>query len=429
MTDCDVLVLGAGAAGLAAAAALAEGGRRVLVLEARDRLGGRLLTRREPGVPVPLELGAEFIHGTPPDTFRLLDLAGRAACDVPDVHWYRTGRRLAPASGALAGFGRLMRDVGRLRQDQSFDDYVAGRRAPPATLRMARMMVQGFDAADPGDVSVRSLAAEWTGGAGTDAPQYRPDGGYAPLVDALAARLAAAGGAVRLGARVRRVEWRRGRVRVVADGPGGPTAWTAARAVVALPLGVLAAAPDGGDGVLFEPPLRAKARAFAGLGVGPVVKVVLAFSEALWDRLDGGRYRNVSFWHAPGEPFPTFWTSLPARAPVLTAWAGGPQARALADLSPDERTACALATLERVLPGGRWRQAFAGTWQHDWQRDPLARGAYSYVRVGGGTARRALARPLAGTLHFAGEATDVTGESGTVAGALASGARVAREIP
>ncbi len=67
-------------------------------------------------------------------------------------------------------------------------------------------------------------------------------------------------------------------------------------------------------------------------------------------------------------------------------------------------------------------------WLHDWQEDPCARGAYSYVTVGGGRARRALAAPLRDTLFFAGEATDYEGEHGTVAGALRSGVRAAREL-
>jgi monoamine oxidase len=67
------------------------------------------------------------------------------------------------------------------------------------------------------------------------------------------------------------------------------------------------------------------------------------------------------------------------------------------------------------------------TWMHDWVHDPFARGAYSYSMVGGAEAPRALARPLAGTLFFAGEATDTEGATGTVHGAIASGRRAARQ--
>jgi monoamine oxidase len=428
VSDADVLVLGGGAAGLAAAAALVDAGRSVTLLEARDRLGGRVWTRREPGLPAPLELGAEFIHGAAPATLRLLAASGGAALDTPDVHWRARNGRLQPGDDAFAAIGPLLAPAQRLRRDVTFDAYLATRRASAAVKTTARMMVQGFDAADPARVSVRSIADEWTGGAGTEAPQYRPLGGYGPMLDALAARLPPERFDLRLATRVRALEWRRGRVHAITDGPAGERRYRAARAVVALPLGVLQAAPGDASHVEFAPALRAKQRALGGLAPGPVLKLVLRFRRAFWDEVDGGRYRNVSFWHLAGAPFPTFWNALPLRAPLLTAWAGGPCAESLAEIDPPGRIDRALRTLESVVPDPRWREELQGAWLHDWQRDPYSRGAYSYVLAGGGGARSELARPLAGTLYFAGEASDTDGESGTVAGALQSGARAARQL-
>lgn len=428
MSDADVLVIGGGAAGLAAAASLVDAGLSVRLLEARDRLGGRIWTRREPGLPAPLELGAEFVHGAAPATLRLLSACGGAVVDTPDVHWRARRWRLEPGDDAFAAVGPLLAPAKRLRGDLSFDAYLAARRAPAAVKELARMMVQGFDAADPARVSVRSIACEWTGGAGTEAPQYRPLGGYGPMLDALVARLPPGRFDLRLATRVRAIAWRRGRVDAIADGPAGERTHRAARAVIALPLGVLQATAGDAAHVQFQPVLRSKQRALAGLAPGPVLKLVLRFRRAFWDELERGRYRNVSFWHVAGAPFPTFWNALPTRAPLLTAWAGGPHAEAMADLDDGARIDRALATLERVLPDPRWRDDLQGAWLHDWQRDACSRGAYSYVLAGGGESRRALARPLAGTLYFAGEASDVDGESGTVAGALQSGARAARQL-
>jgi monoamine oxidase len=89
----------------------------------------------------------------------------------------------------------------------------------------------------------------------------------------------------------------------------------------------------------------------------------------------------------------------------------------------------AVKSLDAVF-GGRARaeSQLVTAWLHDWQQDPFARGAYSYVAVGGHGARKALAAPLRGTLYFAGEAADFEGEHGTVAGALSSGARAARQV-
>lgn len=428
MNDIDAIVIGAGAAGLATAARLVEAGQRVLVLEARDRIGGRVWTRTEPGLPAPLELGAEFIHGASPATFALLARAGRAAMDTPGVHWRERNGRLAPGDDDFDGLGALMKGTSRLRRDVSFDEFLARARAPERVKSVARMMVQGFDAADPARVSVQSIAAEWSGDAGTEAPQFRPIGGYGPLLDALAAALTPERAQLRLGAVVRGVRWRRGRVDVAADTPAGPLQVRARRAIVTLPLGVLQAC-DGEPGhVAFDPPLTAKSDALAGLAPGPVLKLVLRFRTAFWDEFDRGRYRNVSFWHFPGAPFPTYWNALPVRAPLVTAWAGGPRTAELGTRDLATLVDRALAPLERAMPDRRWRDELVGSWVHDWQRDVFARGAYSYVCVNGAHARRSLARPLAGTLFFAGEASDVDGESGTVAGALQSGERAARQV-
>ncbi|MGH8641431.1 MAG: FAD-dependent oxidoreductase, partial [Burkholderiales bacterium] len=144
--------------------------------------------------------------------------------------------------------------------------------------------------------------------------------------------------------------------------------------------------------------------------------------------LDGGRYRNVSFFHAPEGPFPTFWTAAPERAPLLNAWAGGPKALRLTGKSTREIVRQAVRCLESMFGHHGVEDRLQAAWVHDWQKDPHARGAYSHVAVGGHGARQALAARLRETLYFAGEATDFEGEPATVAGALQSGLRAAREV-
>jgi monoamine oxidase len=166
-----------------------------------------------------------------------------------------------------------------------------------------------------------------------------------------------------------------------------------------------------------------------GIGFGPVIKLVLKFHSAFWADLDDGRYRDGGFFHATGREFPTFWTPLPVRAPVINAWAGGPRAARLAakhDFGGLVRVA--LESLDAVFNHRCDVQSLleAAYW-HNWAADPFAHGAYSYVAVGGATARQDLGRPLEDTLFFAGEATD-TDESATVTGALLSGERAASEV-
>jgi len=132
----------------------------------------------------------------------------------------------------------------------------------------------------------------------------------------------------------------------------------------------------------------------------------------------------VAFFHNARAPFPTFWTPLPMRAPLLTAWAGGPKAARLAGSGKRRLIAQALTSVRSVFSG---MPDPASAFVQDWAKDPFARGGYSYVRVGGERARAELAAPLEGTLYFAGEASEAE-EPGTVAAALQSGQRAAREI-
>ena len=115
--------------------------------------------------------------------------------------------------------------------------------------------------------------------------------------------------------------------------------------------------------------------------------------------------------------------------PLLIAWAGGPKAARLSGAAARDIVRQAVRSLESIFGTHTGiEEQLAATWVHDWQQDPFARGAYSYVAVGGHGARRALAEPLRDTLFFAGEAADYEGEHGTVAGALQSGTRAAREV-
>lgn len=427
--DVDVVVIGAGAAGLAAAAALAESGISVYVLEARDRLGGRILTHCDPSFSVPIELGPEFIHGRAPATMTLLARSGGIALDTAGTRLTVRDGKPTSRANAFADVRRLMQEVDALSEpDLSVEDFLARHARDPsldAARAYARMMVEGFDAADPRRASVRAIAREW---GGMEGGQSRPARGYGALVAQLSRALDAAGGRVRLQTLVRSVEWREGLARIVGSGTAGPLELCARCALVTLPVGLLQLPPEAPGSVRFVPPIEEKADALRGLALGHVVKVVLRFRRAFWEDLDGGRYRDAGFLHVPQGDFPTIWTALPARVPLLTAWSGGPRAQRLAERSREELIEEALQTVQSVFRAGpEARDELAAAYFHDWQQDLYTQGAYSYVTVGGCGAPEALARPLGTTLFFAGEATNGE-ESGTVEAALQSGLRAAREI-
>jgi monoamine oxidase len=427
----DVVVLGAGAAGLAATRALGAAGRSVVVLEARERVGGRLLTREDPGLPLPIELGGEFIHGETPESFALLHAAGSLAIDTGQTSFAFEAGELREAEDPFDVVAGVMKRAQALRDDMSVEQFL--RELPgngpqvERERRMTRMLVEGFDAADPARAGVRAIAEEWSDDrGGQTSRQFRPLGGYARLLRTLHGALDPAYADVRLGSPAHALRWGERGATVLASTPFAAQLTVHARAaIVTLPVGVL---QDGA--VRFEPPLPPRTReALERLVMGPVVKLVLRFRTAFWERLRGERYRDGAFFHRADAAFPTFWTMLPLRAPLLVAWAGGPKADALAGHELDALVALALADLATLF--GTSIEPYAeleAAYVHDWQRDPFARGAYSYVATGGDGARAALAAPVGTQLFFAGEAAAPTSEAGTVAGALRSGERAAREV-
>jgi monoamine oxidase len=279
-----------------------------------------------------------------------------------------------------------------LDEDVSFEEFLAGRKIPARTRTFARMMVEGFDAADPKRVSARSIVEEWA----SLGAQPRPKGGYGALLEWLTRGVLRNGARLRLESPVYDLRWRRGSVE--ANGV------KAKRAIITLPLSLIK--------------LREKRAALRKLATGPVIRVALAFDEEFWRRRS-----DAAFFHSPGAAFPTFWTPLPMRAPLLTCWAGGPKAARLTGKSKGALVQEALGSVTKVF--GR-AAPLVGALVQDWQAERWSRGGYSYVLVGGEGAREELGRPIADTLYFAGEATDAE-EAGTVAGALRSGIRAARE--
>lgn len=423
----DAIVVGAGAAGLAAARTLAESGKTVLVVEARDRIGGRVFTRTDPRCAAPIELGAEFIHGTPDITLALLRQSGATGIGESGSSWRFDGRTLQPADEAFDSVGELMAKVDREGPDESVDAFLRRFQDDPAwreASHWVRTLVEGFDAADPADAGVQAIAEEWSGDASLQTTQLRPSRGYTDLLDSLVASLPADRVHVALQCIVEEIAWSERGVRVRARRLGQAFEAQAGFAIVTLPIGVLQAGT-----VRFEPELpRGVHEAVNAIAMGPVIKIALQFATPFWRELQGGRFADAAFFFGERTAFPTFWNPYPVIAPLLVGWAGGPRARQFDGCDEAQIAHRAIADLALMFGVGT-EELFArleASYLHDWQRDPFSLGAYSYVKTGGMRARETLAAPLAGALFFAGEATAAGGEAGTVAGALQSGTRAAR---
>jgi len=419
----DAIILGGGAAGLAAAKILSDAGCTVLIIEARQRIGGRILTLTNSKFNLPIELGAEFIHGNPPSTWKLVYEAGLAALDLPFAHkQLRRGRlvdldtddELSQVMGGLAHLGK---------RDISFAEYLRHHHGGSAEARkFAVSFVESFDAADPEIISAKSIAAEQQGvGDVENETQFRLLGGYKSLVDFLQRSCDPKRVKLQLNTPITEIHWRKSSVELRS---ADSHRFTAKRALITLPLGIL----RNPSAVRFIPEIPQWRQYASQLAFGTVVKAVLRFREPFWE--GDKNLRDAVFIHDWQAKFPTWWTARPLRIPILTAWAGGPKAQALAGLSRAQTLRAAIDSLSKLVHRSpRQLTALMDQFLYcDWSADPYARGAYSYVAVGGSRARSYLAKPIAGTLYFAGEALDTSGQASTVAGALTSGERAATRL-
>ena len=422
----DILIIGAGAAGLLAARTLSRAGRRVLVLEARDRVGGRVHTFGGNGFSGPTEAGAEFLHGAAPLTRALLRELNIPLRDAAgEFYEVRAGRR--PTSDLFTEhLPPLLEKLRALPHDLPLADFLTRYFPEPhhRPLReLATQFAEGYDAADARRASAFALRDEWSAGGAEDSP--RPVGGYGPLLAALARQSEAAGAQLQLNTAVQTLRWQPGRVE--AHGPDGRR-YVARQALLTVPLGTWQNAPGAPGHLELVPALPAHRLAVAQLGFGSVIKVLLEFDAAFW--ADAGRPLPALCFLLSDAAVPTWWSQLPDARPLLTGWLAGPAALAHRATPTDELLTRALAALAYLLdlPAAALRPRLRAHRIVNWGADPWARGAYTYATVDDAAARQLLNEPVADTLFFAGEGLYAGPAMGTVEAAFASGQQQAQRM-
>ena len=423
-TDCEILIIGAGAAGLAATVALTRAGKNVCCLEATDRVGGRILTVRDPLSPVPIELGAEFIHGRPPE---ILDLVSQAGLTVyehsPHALHLDRGRILEDREvGELAD--RVLSELAKSAKpkDESFEDFLHRSHQRLDVKNWARVHIEGFNAARQELISATQLKQDSEAAEQIEGDRaFRILNGYDSLPHFLLRSIPNPSTTVQLNSIVERIEWTRGHAAVHFRSAlnNEPQILRCKRLIITVSLGVLKS-----GAIQFEPAPGEVLEAARTLGFGQVFRVTFRFDKPFWE--EDERFKSAGFLISQDKPFFTWWTTQPVSSPILTGWSAGSAAEGLRGARRSavfsEALACLGRILNRKIPGPR------AAWFEDWHANQFFLGAYSHVPVDGMAARDVLTEPLDGTLFFAGEATNNMGHGGTVHGAIASGIRAARQV-
>ncbi|WP_298819173.1 flavin monoamine oxidase family protein [Chloroflexus sp.] len=414
----DVVVIGAGAAGLAAARALRDAGARVAVIEARPRIGGRIWTERSCGF-YPIELGAELIHGAHTSTVELAQQAGLTLDEVDRYNGLRWGTPARPihelppddpARQAIARARAIWNSLAERYTDESVDCSLATELCrhgfDPAALAVADVALAQTCCAELETLSCVDLAREQrVDQAGPR--EFRLRERYDTLLNWLARNLD-----IRPGMPVRAITDHGDAVTIEA----GATTLRARRCVVTVPVAVLAA-----GAIRFNPPLSATKRAaIAAFNTRPATKHFFWFDTPLWDEDFAYAAHNGLFarWWTPAHPDPA--------APLLCSYVTAERAAALDRLPDATVRELGLAELSWLLGRSDVAERCVGFRRYRWAADQYARGGYAHLPPGMAWARPALAT-VEGNIHFAGEATAFTSNPQTVHGAIDSGWRAARE--
>ena len=414
----DVIIIGAGACGLMAARELSKKKKKVLIIEARERAGGRIWTLPSKEFGEPVDAGAEFIHGHAKATKSLLKEAKLSFEPVRGDRWIliddelRNDIRSPPPPPS---FNTRLKGLKKDMPIASFlAKYFSG--AENEQFRIATLrMVQSYEAAEPSKMSIFALREDWLSSSAWR--QARVKGGYGPMIDFLLKQCKNQGVQTLLGTRA---------ISLDASGEGVSIAcsdgktYFASCAIVTLPLPLI-------KSINYNPPIPSHLTAASNIGYGTASKVLLKFKKKWWAAARGKDLSKMSFVIST-EPVGVWWTQYPSQSLVLTGWLGGPFASKQDSLSEQELISLGIKSLAAIfqVDEAMLRKNLTASKAVQWSRDPFSKGAYSYSSVGAKTARLELAKPFKNKVFFAGEA--IGKDPSLVEGALSSGLETAKKI-
>ena len=417
----SVIVIGAGAAGLMAARLLSLAGVKVTIIEARNRIGGRIWPLDNAVFGCPAEGGGEFIHGTAKTTRSLLREAGLTyESAVEGLAWRHESGRLT-AIKESESYAELQGKLHRLKQDMPiaafFDRYFPEARYARLKGSVFRS-VEGYEAADPNRLSTFYLRSAWLGDDSHSWELGRVKEGYGALLDFLYKEAAAHGAALNLDCAVTSVAAQGSSVVVQCR---NELLFTGDEVVITVPLPVLPT-------ISFVPAIPAVLSAVQGIGFGGALKLLYRFRERWWLDRQPAELRQMGFLYSE-ESIPVWWSAFPSDNPLLTGWIAGPPALKLSELTEEDLILRGFQSLGHIFgkPMDFVKQQCVLAKAFNWPADPFSRGAYSYPTPDSEQASAILRAPVLHKLYFAGEALGIT-ETAIVDAALESGQHTAQQI-
>jgi len=425
MEEADIIVIGAGAAGLIAARELSHAGKTVIILEARRRLGGRIFTFKDKNFSKPAKGGAEFIHGKLETTFRLLKEYDIKPIPIRgQIIHIRKGEPEKDKDFVPRHHHLLNEKLKTVKRDlplkQFLEKYFRGPRY--TSLRMAvRGFVEGYESATLEEFSTLAFREDWL-----DAEEwksFRIENGYGSLINAIADDCKKKGCRIKLSSQVKKINWKKNFVEVeCANGKR----YSAQQALLTIPLGLLQR-----NQIKFSPALN-RTNVFRSLGYGNVIRVLLLFRIKFWQEKTiaeklGKDMKKLLFMFSHAR-IPTWWTQYPSSEALLSGWLSGPSAKKYSSSSNRIIIEDSLQSLASIFEIDKKRiRSKLKAWKViNWTTDEFTMGSYSFATMNADKNRKIAGKPEKNTLFFAGEHLEEP--LGTVESALKSGLNVSNQM-
>jgi monoamine oxidase len=419
MGNCDIIIVGAGAAGLMAAKILSENKITVCILEARTRIGGRVFTINDAGFSKPVEAGAEFIHGNLPLTIALLKKAGIKYHKTAGEIWEHKNGELIKKEYFIEHAYLLEKKLKKADKDMGMYEFLERNFAEDKYGDMKQSIcdyVEGYDAANIKETSLLAFKKDWEN---EEDVQYVIEGGYGALLEHIKDNCSQNGCDIYLSTDVKEIKWTTQQAEIITNGRN----FSANKVIIAVPTTLLTQQIQGN--ISFNPALPGITNAAMQIGHGGVIKVIIEFTHAFWNTQKAKNF----FFIFSKETIPTWWSQLPDKTPILTGWLAGPKAEQLSHETDDSFLEHGLLSLSSIfnIEMKILKQFVKASHVHNWIADAFSKEAYSYKSLTTEQGKNILRKPISNTLFFTGEAL-AKNYYATVEAALQSGKEVAEKI-